>query len=213
MTTGKAHPANSRPSNSHGVKSHEALVGGQFGARAAAYLGSAVHAQGADLQALAYLVRGQSGARVLDLGAGAGHVSFHVAPEVSEVVACDLSPEMLDIVAHSASERGLRNISTRQGVAEDLPATSITSSPASAPITGMTSTPDCAKSRACSGRTERPLSSTAFRRVRRYWIHICRRWKFCAIHPMCAVTRVRNGTQRWCGPASCRLRLIIFACA
>jgi ubiquinone/menaquinone biosynthesis C-methylase UbiE len=105
----------------HETRSHEALVGGQFGGRASAYLGSAVHAKGADLQALANLVRGQSEARVLDLGCGAGHVSFHVAPEVSEVVAYDLSPEMLAVVAHSASERGLRNISTRQGVAENLP--------------------------------------------------------------------------------------------
>jgi ubiquinone/menaquinone biosynthesis C-methylase UbiE len=97
------------------------LVGGQFGARAAAYLSSTVHAQGADLQALAALVADQSQARVLDLGCGAGHVSFHVAPEVGEVVAYDLSPEMLETVAHSASERGLRNVITQQGVAENLP--------------------------------------------------------------------------------------------
>jgi hypothetical protein len=45
------------------TKTHEALVGGQFGARAAAYLGSAVHAQGADLQALANLVQGQAHAQ------------------------------------------------------------------------------------------------------------------------------------------------------
>ncbi|HEX3506418.1 MAG TPA: methyltransferase domain-containing protein [Xanthobacteraceae bacterium] len=109
------------PSQTHQTKSHEALVGGQFGARAAAYLGSTVHAQGADLQALADLVRGQSEARVLDLGCGAGHVSFHVAPEVGEVVAYDLSPEMLEVVTRSAHERGLRNISTQQGVAEKLP--------------------------------------------------------------------------------------------
>jgi SAM-dependent methyltransferase len=102
-------------------KSQQALVGGQFGARAAAYLGSAVHSQGADLQALADLAQGQSEARVLDLGCGAGHVSFHVAPHVSEVVAYDLSPEMLEVVARSANERGLHNIRTRQGVAEQLP--------------------------------------------------------------------------------------------
>ncbi len=108
-------------SKTHAAKSHEALVGGQFGARAAAYLGSAVHAQGADLEALADLVQGQGEARVLDLGCGAGHVSFHVAPQADEVVAYDLSPEMLKVVAHSASERGLRNIRTQQGFAEQLP--------------------------------------------------------------------------------------------
>jgi ubiquinone/menaquinone biosynthesis C-methylase UbiE len=103
------------------TKTHEALVGGQFGARAAAYLGSAVHAQGADLQALADLVHEKAQARVLDLGCGAGHVSFHVAPHVNEVVAYDLSPEMLDVVARTATKRGLANITVRQGVAEALP--------------------------------------------------------------------------------------------
>ncbi len=110
-----------RASKTPGSKTHEALVGGQFGARAAAYLASAVHAQGADLEALAALVRGKTHAHVLDLGCGAGHVSFHVAPHVGDVVAYDLSPEMLAVVARAAAERGLRNIATTQGVAENLP--------------------------------------------------------------------------------------------
>jgi SAM-dependent methyltransferase len=102
-------------------KTHEKLVGDQFGSRAAAYLTSLPHAQGADLQALAAIVEGQRAARVLDLGCGAGHVSFHVAPQVREVVACDLSSDMLAVVARAAAERGLGNIVTRQGVAEHLP--------------------------------------------------------------------------------------------
>ena len=102
-------------------KSHEALVGGQFGARADAYLNSAVHAQGVDLQALAALAREQPDARVLDLGCGGGHVTFHVAPHVREVVAYDLSPEMLDVVDRAAKERGLGNVTTKQGLAESLP--------------------------------------------------------------------------------------------
>jgi SAM-dependent methyltransferase len=102
-------------------KSHEALVGGQFGARADAYLNSAVHAQGVDLQALAALARAHPEARVLDLGCGGGHVTFHVAPHVREVVAYDLSPEMLDVVGRAATERGLGNVTTKQGVVESLP--------------------------------------------------------------------------------------------
>ncbi len=102
-------------------KTHEALVGNQFGARAAAYLTSAVHAQGPDLQALTALTHGQAHARVLDLGCGAGHVSFSVAAHVREVVAYDLSPEMLDVVARAAAERGLGNLTTQQGLAERLP--------------------------------------------------------------------------------------------
>jgi SAM-dependent methyltransferase len=84
-------------------------------------LTSTPHAQGADLQALAALVMGQAEAHVLDLGCGAGHVSFHVAPHVERVVAYDLSSDMLDVVARAAAERGLSNIVTREGVAERLP--------------------------------------------------------------------------------------------
>lgn len=102
-------------------RTHEALVSHQFGSQAAAYLSSAVHAQGADLQALAALVDAKREARVLDLGCGAGHVSFQIAPRAKEVVAYDLSLEMLDVVARAASERGFDNIVTEQGVAERLP--------------------------------------------------------------------------------------------
>ena len=102
-------------------KTLEALVNTQFGAQAGAYLTSAVHAQGPDLEALAALVTGKSEARVLDLGCGGGHVSFAAAKHVREVVAYDLSAEMLAVVANAARERGLANLSTQQGVAENLP--------------------------------------------------------------------------------------------
>jgi SAM-dependent methyltransferase len=102
-------------------KPHEALVGAQFGSRAGAYLTSAVHAQGADLEALAGVVHGRPEAQVLDLGCGAGHVSFAVAPQVRSVTACDLSPEMLDVVARAAASRGFDNVLTKQAAAERLP--------------------------------------------------------------------------------------------
>lgn len=102
-------------------KSQAVLVESQFGSRADAYLTSAVHAQGADLQAIAAIVSGETSARVLDLGCGAGHVSFTVAPHVAAVTACDLSASMLDVVARAATDRGLGNISVRRSPAESLP--------------------------------------------------------------------------------------------
>ena len=102
-------------------KSHEALVGGQFGSRAQAYLTSAVHAQSPDLDALVTLMRDRADARVLDLGCGGGHVTFNVAKLVKAIVAYDLSPEMLGVVERVARERGLGNVTTRQGVVERLP--------------------------------------------------------------------------------------------
>jgi SAM-dependent methyltransferase len=100
---------------------HDRLVESQFSPRAAAYVTSAVHAQGEDLQQLAELVGERPGARVLDLGCGAGHVSFHVAPRAREVVAYDLSPAMLETVRGEAARRGLRNITTIEGPVERLP--------------------------------------------------------------------------------------------
>src|SRR6202008_3961440 len=80
-----------------------------------------IHAQGADLESLAALVEADSRAQVLDLGCGAGHVSFAVAPRAKSVVAYDLSTDMLDVVARAAKDRGVGNTTTRQGVAEQLP--------------------------------------------------------------------------------------------
>jgi len=103
------------------TRTHEDVVSDQFGSRAAAYLVSPVHAQGVDLEALVELARQHPEARVLDLGCGGGHVTFSVAPFVRAVVAYDLSPEMLAVVARAAQERGLPGVSTQQGAAERLP--------------------------------------------------------------------------------------------
>lgn len=99
--------------------SHDEQVDRQFGPVAAAYLTSQVHAQGADLGRAADTLAGC--ARVLDVGCGAGHLSFAVAPRVGTIVACDLSAGMLAAVVAEAQRRGLANLETRQGTAESLP--------------------------------------------------------------------------------------------
>ncbi|MCP1571626.1 ubiquinone/menaquinone biosynthesis C-methylase UbiE [Herbaspirillum rubrisubalbicans] len=102
------------------MRSHQQVVSQQFGSTAAAYLTSAVHAQGADLQELAQIAATVPGARVLDLGCGGGHASFAVAPVVEKVIAYDLSAEMLEVVSRAAQERGLDNLAVRQGSADRL---------------------------------------------------------------------------------------------
>jgi SAM-dependent methyltransferase len=97
------------------------FVAKHYAPRAAAYVSSAVHSAGADLDQIESFVRGRADARALDLGCGGGHVSYRVAPHVREVVACDLTPEMLAHVKRTASERGLNNIVVQQGAAERLP--------------------------------------------------------------------------------------------
>jgi len=102
-------------------RSHEAVVRAQFGSQAAAYVTSVVHAQGADLDALRHLAEERKPHRALDLGCGGGHVSFTLAPLTGEVVAYDLSTEMLDAVRASALQRGHTNITTACGPVETLP--------------------------------------------------------------------------------------------
>ncbi|MDR3526506.1 MAG: class I SAM-dependent methyltransferase, partial [Rhizomicrobium sp.] len=97
------------------------LAASQFSPRAAAYVTSAVHAAGEDLEALKAFVAGKNFARVLDLGCGGGHVSFAMAPLVGTVTAYDLSEAMLSAVATEAAARGITNLNTQQGKAEALP--------------------------------------------------------------------------------------------
>ena len=100
---------------------HGVLVAQQFGSTARAYLESATHATGEDLALLAAEVAATPGARVLDLGCGAGHASFAVAPHAASVTAYDLTSEMLEVVQREASLRGMPGITTVQGRAEFLP--------------------------------------------------------------------------------------------
>ncbi len=97
------------------------VVAQQFGTSASAYLSSAVHAQGADLVLMQEAARRLGKPTVLDLGCGAGHASFAVAPVVKSVTAFDLSRHMLDVVQHASAQRGLDNIATQQGDVTALP--------------------------------------------------------------------------------------------
>ena len=96
-------------------------VAGQYAPRAEDYVTSLVHRSGDDLDQIETEVRGHAGAHVLDLGCGGGHVSYRAAPHVASVVACDVTQAMLDVVARTAAERGLTNITTQQAAAEHLP--------------------------------------------------------------------------------------------
>ncbi len=103
------------------ARDHASHVVDQFGAQAAAYVASAVHAGGVDLDRIGSLIRGMPGARALDLGCGGGHVAFAAAAAGAAVTAYDLSDEMLAAVTAEAHRRGLALIETRQGSAESLP--------------------------------------------------------------------------------------------
>lgn len=101
-------------------KTHDSNVTAQFGPRAAAYVTSAVHASGEDLKQIAAVAAARKPSRALDLGCGGGHVSFNVAPYAKELVAYDLSSDMLNAVTKEAVRRRLSNIVPHQGSVEDI---------------------------------------------------------------------------------------------
>ena len=97
------------------------IVTDQFGQQAREYVTSPTHAAGWDLDWMETTLGAAPQARVLDLGCGGGHVTYRSAPHVGQVVACDLSNEMLAVVSAEASERGISNLTTQQAAAEELP--------------------------------------------------------------------------------------------
>lgn len=100
---------------------HNDSISKSFGDNAQAYLTSIVHAEGEDLREAGQRIAEIPEARVLDLGCGAGHLSFVVAPFAARVTAYDLAEEMLSVVREEAQRRGLENIETVRGSAEALP--------------------------------------------------------------------------------------------
>jgi SAM-dependent methyltransferase len=98
-----------------------AAVRSTFGPAAAAYTASAGHA---DAEALARVVAYAAPALsdvALDVATGVGHTALALAPHVAEVIALDLTPEMLAETARNAAVRGLTNVRVQLGAAERLP--------------------------------------------------------------------------------------------
>lgn len=99
----------------------KSIVQQQFGPNAAAYAASNVHAKGASLGRLVELVRPERHWRGLDIATGAGHTAAAFAPYVAEMIATDITPEMLDQARKLAAERQLSTMVTAEADAEALP--------------------------------------------------------------------------------------------
>ncbi len=92
-----------------------------FAQRASFYTTSAVHKDKAVLDRLVELAHVQQTDRVLDVATGTGHTAFALASHGREVIAIDVTPEMLSEAEKLKSELGLWNVEFRLADAHDLP--------------------------------------------------------------------------------------------
>jgi ubiquinone/menaquinone biosynthesis C-methylase UbiE len=92
----------------------------QFGSVASHYAGSHVHAGGPDLEALVERALASGARHALDVGCGAGHTALALAAQGLQVVALDLTVEMLAQGQSLADERGLA-VRFERGDVEALP--------------------------------------------------------------------------------------------
>ncbi len=93
----------------------------QFANAASDYTVSPVHRAGPDLDAMLAAGLACGARRVLDVGCGTGHTALAFAASGAEVVALDLTPEMLAQGRRLASDRGLTGVTFREGDVADLP--------------------------------------------------------------------------------------------
>lgn len=109
-----------RTTNVEASKLHE-RVSAQFGPTAAAYSRSLVHSDPSALRKAVELARPSADDVALDVATGAGHMAMALAPHVTKVIAYDMTQEMLLEAKSNAVTRGLTNLTTEKGIAEDLP--------------------------------------------------------------------------------------------
>ncbi len=96
-------------------------VKAQFGVHAQNYVNSTVHATGDDLDTIVRMLNPQPDWRVLDVATGGGHTALKVAPHAAEVVASDLTPQMLHAARAFILGQDAQNVYFMPAEAADLP--------------------------------------------------------------------------------------------
>ena len=93
----------------------------QFGPSAAAYVASAGHAAGPDLEWLLAWGRKRGAARVLDIATGGGHTALAFSRFTDRVVAMDVTLPMLQAARHFVAREGGSTVHFVGGDVEALP--------------------------------------------------------------------------------------------
>ena len=89
---------------------HKATVQAQFGGSADAYVHSAGHAAGADLEQLLRWGRHLGAHRVLDVATGGGHTALAFSAFTPTIVATDLTPAMVGAARRFITGRGVTGV-------------------------------------------------------------------------------------------------------
>jgi SAM-dependent methyltransferase len=93
----------------------------QFGRTAAAYVESATHARGEDLDRIVALATEHGGERTIDVGTGVGHTLRRLAPSFRRAVGVDATREMLQAGLGVLGGAGVTNAVLVQANATALP--------------------------------------------------------------------------------------------
>lgn len=94
----------------------------QFGKTATAFVEATHFSAGKDLEEAARLLKPTQDDNLLDVACGGGHMALYFAPMVRQVVASDLTMQMLKKAQeHIAEEGRVDNVIFREADAEDLP--------------------------------------------------------------------------------------------
>jgi ubiquinone/menaquinone biosynthesis C-methylase UbiE len=112
--------ANPRPSPA-GEARIKQRVQDQFAPVASAYVTSATHAHGVDLRRMVELAAPARHERLLDVATGGGHTALVFAPHLRQVIASDLTSEMLKAARQHITSQGATNVGYCQAAAEALP--------------------------------------------------------------------------------------------
>lgn len=92
-----------------------------FGARVQLYVNSACHTEATVLDQVVAWAAPRSDWHALDIATGPGHTAFAIAPRVAQVIAVDLTPEMIATGQALAQLRDITNVSFRTADAHALP--------------------------------------------------------------------------------------------
>ncbi len=92
-----------------------------FGERAAFYTTSKCHSDPEVLGRVVEMARPMPADHVLDVATGTGHTAFALAPHVADVIATDITAQMLAEGEKLRAQRDMENVRFRLADAQDLP--------------------------------------------------------------------------------------------